>query len=124
METKQAIITGIFLGNGLCVLSRISVRTAFATQDGADIRRKLPMASNALSREAQPLQELRVTLVRAQSFQYRVDFHERQAAVVLSIGAVQPRKCAVRFITIGVYLSDLACPLVLAIGDKLLQSGI
>src|SRR5215469_9740510 len=50
-----------------------------------DIRRRLPMASNALSREAQPLQELRVTLVRAQSFQYRVDFHERQAAVVLSI---------------------------------------
>src|SRR5215469_8287888 len=43
------------------------------------------MASNALSREAQPLQELRVTLVRAQSFQYRVDFHERQAAVVSSI---------------------------------------
>src|SRR5215469_10421961 len=77
-----------------------------------------------LSREAQPLQELRVTLVRAQSFQYRVDFHERQAAVVLSIGAVHPRKCAVRIITIGVYLSDLACPLVLAIGDKLLQSGI
>ena len=57
-------------------------------------------------------------------FQYRVDFHERQAAVVLSIGAVQPRKCAVRVITIGVYLSDLACPLVLAIGDKLLQSGV
>jgi len=83
------------------------------------------MASNALSREAQPLQELRVTLVRAQSFQYRVDFHEREAAVVLSIGAVQPRKkCAVRVITIGVYLSDLACPLVLAIGDKLLQSGV
>ena len=41
------------------------------------------MASNALSREAQPLQELRVTLVRAESFQYRVDFHERQAAVVV-----------------------------------------
>ena len=34
METKQAIITGIFLGNGSGVLSRISVRTAFATQDG------------------------------------------------------------------------------------------
>jgi len=68
METKQAIITGIFLGNGSGVLSRISVRTAFATQGGADIRRKLPMASNALSREAQPLQELRVTLVRAQFF--------------------------------------------------------
>src|SRR5215468_1031012 len=99
-------------------------RSAQHSQRRRDIRRRLPMASNALSREAQPLQELRVTLVRAQSFQYRVDFHESQAAVVLSIGAVQPRKCAVRVITIGVYLSDLACPLVLAIGDKLLQSGI
>ena len=30
METKQAIITGIFLGNGSGVLSRVWVRTADA----------------------------------------------------------------------------------------------
>jgi hypothetical protein len=32
METKQAIIKGIFLANGSRVLSRIWVRTPFATQ--------------------------------------------------------------------------------------------
>ena len=78
----------------------------FGTQDAAlGFSEVTQLASNALSREAQLLQDVCVTRVVAQALQIRVNLQTAQAGITLFVGAVQPLKGLIRLAAICIYLA-------------------